>query len=70
MGLNLVIGCHLCKERAWFYRGHESPAILNFYRAHWKHSHLIALSDDQSDQGWVDSYEDVGEKFGVEHPRI
>ena len=56
MGLNLVVGCAECRERAWIYRG-EGQEIEEFYHRHrrcareWRGS--ILLSDDQSDDAWV-----------------
>ncbi len=68
MGLNLVIACHRCRQKARLFRNEASPAIDSFYRAHWDHYRYIALGNDQGDREWEwdDSYEDVGEAHGVE----
>lgn len=64
MGLNLVIGCHQCKERIWFFRGHLE-GMESFYRFHWKHQNEIELSNDQGPHEWVYEYHDVRAYHGV-----
>lgn len=66
VGLNLVIGCHRCAVKVWFYRGQIS-GMEGFYRDHWQHERLIELSNDQADRDWLDAYRDVGERYGVVH---
>ncbi len=75
MGLNLVIGCHECRQKVWLYRNEASPAIDSFYRAHWAHYERIDIGNDQGSRAWEwdDDYEDVGEEHGVVHdppPRV
>lgn len=69
MGLNLVIGCHRCRQRVWMFRGKEIPPITDFYRAHWQHSEQIELTDDQSLRDWQHEYEDVSRRYGVSYPK-
>ena len=58
MGVNVVIGCHDCKQYVWLFRGLESKPIHRFVRSHWRHK--LAMTHDQSDEEWQYEYEDVG----------
>lgn len=56
MGLNVVVGCFICRESAWVFRG-EGVEVEVFYKRHWRcvreHGDVIGLSDDQTSAWWV-----------------
>ncbi len=51
VGLNLVIGCHKCRQRCWTLRGHGNP-IYRFALDHWVHWEAVEVTHDQTDREW------------------
>lgn len=51
MGLNLVIGCHRCKQKVWTLRGEGDP-LYSFALDHWAHWDSVELTHDQTDRDW------------------
>jgi hypothetical protein len=73
MGINFVIGCHRCEQRAWMYRGEESEPLHRFFRLHEGCARLdpqnVVVADDQLQEAdWQHDYLDVSDDVGVQHP--